>query len=153
MGKEYLLIPTTLGLALSLIGSILMIIGVFLRWGRLSLVSGWDMITTTISGGNLLVFLILIFGIVAFFGGLVSVLAFIGNWASGVRKRIVYFLILEAFVACAFGIWYNGVYVSPVPLPFGFFVSWLGSILALIGAFIMGTGFKVFVMRKVSVKQ
>jgi len=136
MRKEYLLIGGALGSALSLIGGLLTIIGVFLRWGRLSLISGWDMITTTISGGNRIVFLVLIFGIVGFFGGLVLVSAFIGNLALAVKRRITYFLILEGFIAAVLCMWYYVEYVSPHSLPYGFFVSWLGVVLLLIGSFI-----------------
>ena len=134
MKKENILIGVALGSALSLIGGLLTIIGVFLRWGRLSLISGWDMITTTISGGNLIVFLVLIFGIVGFFGGLVLVSAFIGNWTLAVKRRITYFLILVGFIAAVLCAWYFAEYVSPHPLPYGFIVSWLGAVLLVIGS-------------------
>jgi hypothetical protein len=110
------------------------------------------MITTTLSGGNLIVFLVLIFGIVGFFGRLVLVSAFIGNCTLAVKRRITYFLILEGFIAAVLCMWYYVEYVIPHPLPYGFFVSWLGVVLLLIGSFITMGPLGLFAKRKMGAK-
>jgi len=130
--KEYLLIAG----AQILIGDLLTIIGVFLRWGRFSRISGWYIITTRIPG-NLSVFLVLIGGIIAFFGGLALASALIGNWTLSVKRGITYFLWLGLFIAAAGCMWNALEYGG---MPFGLFVSWLGNCIALIGLAIIEFG-------------
>jgi len=133
--KEYLLIAG----AQILIGDLLTIIGVFLRWGRLSRISGWDIITTYpyLVYGKPSIFLVLIGGIIAFFGGLALISALIGNWALSVKRGITYLLWLGLLIAAAGCMW-NSLYYGG--LPFGLFVSWLGNCIALIGLAIIEFG-------------
>jgi hypothetical protein len=131
--------------ALSLIGDLLTIIGVFLRWGRLSNISGWDIITTNMSG-NLNVFLLLIGGIVVLFGGLALISAFIGNWALAVKRRIAYLSVLGILMAIAGWGW--SVQKYGFPLSPGLWTSLLGVVLLAFGAAGFSTASELFVKRK-----
>jgi len=134
-----------IAVALSLIGDLLAIIGVFLRWGRLSNISGWDMITTNISG-NLNVFLLLIGGIVVLFGGLALISAFIGNWALVVKERIAYLPMLGILMATAGWGW--SVQKYGFPLSPGLETSFLGVVLLAFGAMGFSIASGLFVKRK-----
>jgi len=126
----------SIGMALSLIGSLLAIFGVFLRWGfRVDIfrppdITGWDMITTTIPG-NLNVFLVLIGGAIAFLGGLALALF----RRPGLGQKIALCLWGLGMVFTVTGcIWSIQKYGSVPP---GLFVSMLGTLLLAIGALLL----------------
>ena len=123
-------------MALSFMGGLLAIFGVFLRWGfrvgilRAPDITGWDMITTTIAG-NLNVFLVLIGGAIAFLGGLA--LALFRDRTFG--QKIVLCLLGLGMVFTVIGcIWSIQKYGSVPP---GLFVSMLGTLLLAIGALLL----------------
>jgi len=95
------------------------------------------MITTTISG-NPNVFLVFIGGVIAFLGGLALMLAIAANLASSVKRGIAYFYWLTLWMGFAGCMWHNLKYGGP--LPFGLFFSWLGILVAMLGALIIHLG-------------
>lgn len=134
-----------IAVAVSLIGDLLTIIGVFLRWGRLSNISGWDMITTNTSG-NLNVFLLLIGGIVVLFGGLALISAFIRNLALVVKERIAYLPTLGIFMAIVGWGW--SVQKYGFPLSPGLEACLFGVVLLTLGASGFSFASGLFVKRK-----
>ena len=124
------------GMALSLMGSLLAIFGIFLRWGfgvsifRPPDISGWDMITTTIVG-NLNVFLVLIGGAIAFSGWLTLALF---RKPSLAQKIALCILWLGMALTAAGSIWSVQKYGSVPP---GLFLSMLGSLLLTIGVLLL----------------
>ena len=135
----------SIAVAVTLIGDLLTIIAVFLRWERLSNISGWDMITANISG-NLNVFLLLIGGIVVLFGGLVLISAFIRNWASAVKERITYLPVLGILMAIAGWGW--SVQKYGFPLSPGLTTSLFGIVLLAFGASGFSIASGLFMKRK-----
>jgi len=137
LGKLLRGVGLSISVALMLFGSLLTIMGIFHEWVRMWGVfrwvtsTGWEMLTTTITG-NLCVFLVLVGGIVEFFGVLALISAFIGNWSLAVKKRISYFPLLGAFIVSVGYIWYNEKYGYP-PLLYGTFMSMFGYLLVVIG--------------------
>lgn len=125
------------GMALSLIGSLLAIFGVFLRWGfRVGIlrppdISGLDMITTTIIG-NLNVFLVLIGGAIAFLGWLTLVL--FRRHGLSVSKITLGLLWPGMALAEIGSIWSYQKYGS---MPPGLFLSWLGTTLLAVGVVLL----------------
>jgi len=126
----------SVGMALSLVGGLLVIFGVSLRWGfRVGIlaapdITGLDMITTTIAG-NLNVFLVLIGGAIAFLSSLAS--ALFRNRAFG-QKIALYLVGLGMVFASAGCIWSIQKYGSVPP---GLFTSMLGTSLLAIGAILL----------------
>jgi len=118
------------------IGGMLTTVGVFLPWasastfGKTVRVSGWDVISTSVSG-NLDVLLVLIGGILALVGGLVLALAI------KIGKNIDYLIPLGGILAIIGWIffyvpdfWYH---VKHFYLFYGYYMCLVGGILALIG--------------------
>jgi len=134
-----------IAIAVNLIGDLLIIIAVFLRWARLSNISGWDMITTNISG-NFNVFLLLIGGIVFLIGGLVLISAFIRNRPLAVKQRIAYLPTLGVLMATV-GWGWSGLKYG-FPLSPGLMTSLFGAVLLAYGALMFSLASGLFIKRK-----
>jgi hypothetical protein len=133
----------TVASLLVLVGSLLAIAGFFLPWSRNLYYgysyTGWELITGYLAGGNLVILLILILGILAFLEALVLALAFARHATLVTRKRIAYVSTLEAFAAVAVLLWYWNVYRNMSVLPYGIPITGLGLSLFLAGCGIVWT--------------